>query len=168
MKRYISVVRQVNADSLAERRQIEDELLALGVEREALGQQDSWNRERIRRLVAPAREVGITVRDIARFTGLSTQTLHAWMKNNMRPIPDIHLGMAGPVPQRLEEAVLRTMGQDCYRDWTASDVRERIPAEWPTGTLDEVDSAMERLTRWHMIWDGEVGYRVAPPEATPS
>ena len=162
-------MRQVNTESLAERRQVEDELLALGVEREALGQQDSWNRERIRHLVAPAREVGITVRDIARFTGLSTQTLHAWMKNSMRPIPEIHLGIAGPVPQQLEEAVLRTMGQDPFRDWTADDVRKRLPAEWPTGTLDDVDSAMERLTRCHMIWDGEVvGYRVAPPDDTPS
>lgn len=166
MQRYISVIRQVDLNALAQRRVFEDELLALGAEREALAQQDSWNRERIRRLVAPTREVGITVRDIARLTGLSTQTLHTWMKDNMRPIPDIHLGLAGPAPRQLEQAVLRTMGQDSYRDWTAADVRARIPAGWPTGSLDEVDSAMQRLARWHMIWDGDVGYRVAPPDGT--
>lgn len=162
-------MRQVNEEALTQRRQVEDELLALGADREALAQQDSWNRERIRRLVAPAREVGITVRDIARLTGLSTQTLHAWMKDNMRPIPEVHLGMAAPAPPKLEQAVLRTMSQDCSRGWTAADVRESIPAGWPTGSLDEVNSAMEYLARWHMIWDGDddVGYRVAPPEGTP-
>lgn len=56
-------------------------------------QNDSWNRERVTKLVGPAREAGIKVRDIARMTGLSTQTLHTWMVDLMRPIPDIHLSL---------------------------------------------------------------------------
>lgn len=157
---------QATAEELAQRRLIEDELLALGNERVTLMHQDSWNRERIRRLVGRAREVGITVRDIARMTGLSTQTLHAWMGDLMRPIPDIHYGFAGPVPQTLEQAVLRAMGEDPQRDWKPNEARDRIPSGWPTGTVDEVDMAMERLVRWHMIRDGDVGYRVAPPADT--
>jgi hypothetical protein len=27
-----------------------------------------------------------------------------------------------------------------------------------------VNAALEQLVRWHMIWDGERGYRVAPPD----
>jgi hypothetical protein len=154
---------QVNADELAQRRAIEDDLLVLGAEREALRHQDSWNRQRIRRLVGPAREVGLTVRDIARMTGLSTQTLHAWMGDLMRPIPDIHYGRSGPVPRTLEQALLRTMGEDPQRDWTPVDARDRIPRDWPTGSVEEVRMAMERLVRWHMIWDADVGCRVAPP-----
>jgi len=154
---------QVNADELARRRLIEDELLVLGTEREALRHQDSWNRQRIRRLVGPAREVGIKVRDIARMTGLSTQTLHAWMGDLMRPIPEIHYGHSGPVPQTLEQALLRTMGDDPQRDWTPVDARDRIPGGWPTGLVEEVKMAMERLASWHMIWDADAGYRVAPP-----
>jgi hypothetical protein len=158
-------VPQVDHIELVERRAVEDELLALGAEREALAQQDSWNRERTRHLVPRAREVGITIRDIARLTGLSTQTLHNWMKQSMRPIPAIHLAVTGPAPAQLEEAVLRTMGQRPSSDWTAEDVRDDMPAGWPTGSLDELRGAMERLARLHMIWDGDgaVGYRVAPP-----
>jgi transposase-like protein len=149
---------------LARRREIEDQLLALGQERAALMQNESWNRERTRRLVGPAREIGIKVRDIARFTGLSTQTLHSWMADLMRPIPDIHLGLIGPPPTTLEQAVLRTIGEEPpTHEWEARDVRARIPEGWPSGTVDEVDGALEQLVRWHMIWDGERGYRVAPP-----
>ena len=125
--------------------------------------QDSWNRERIRRMVGPAREAGITIRDIARMTGLSTQTLHAWMGELMRPIPDIHVGVAGPLPSTLEQAVLRIMGEDPHRDWTPAAARGRMPPEWPAPSANDVGMAMERLARWHMIWDGDVGYRVAPP-----
>ena len=74
---------------LAKRREIEDELLALGEERSRLTQDDSWNRERVRRLVGPAREAGIKVRDIARLSGLSTQTLHTWMADLMYCAPSL-------------------------------------------------------------------------------
>jgi hypothetical protein len=149
---------------VAQRRAIEDELLALGADRAALIQDESWNRERTRRLVGPAREAGIKVRDIARMTGLSTQTLHTWMMDLMRPIPHIHLALAGPQPQTLEQSVLRTIGEEPpNHEWQPDEVRARIPAGWPTGTLQEVDAALERMVRWHMIWDGDSGYRVAPP-----
>jgi hypothetical protein len=149
---------------LAERRAVEDELLALGSERDCIGRDDSWNRQRIRRLVGPAREAGIKVRDIAQMTGLSTQTLHTWMLDLMRPIPDIHLGLAGPPPRTLEQSILRTMGEELpHNDWTPESVRARIPRGWPTGTVEDVDMALERMVRWHMIWDGDAGYRVAPP-----
>ncbi len=155
---------QQNASALARRRMIEDELLALGDQHASVTYQDSWNRERIRRLVGPAREVGIKVRDIARMTGFSAQTIHTWMTDLMRPIPDIHLALAGPAPQTLEQSVLRTLGQDGpEREWTPEAVRDRIPPEWPKGSVEEVDMALERLVRWHMIWDGEHGYRVARP-----
>lgn len=148
---------------LGRRREFEDELLALGEERAALMQNDSWNRERVRRLVGPAREAGIKVRDIARFTGLSTQTLHSWMADLMRPIPDIHLALVGPPPTTLEQSVLRTIGEEPpTHEWTAEEVGARIPAGWPSGTVQEFDQALEQLVRWHMIWDGERGYRVAP------
>jgi hypothetical protein len=150
---------------LARRREIEDELLALREQRAALMQNDSWNRERIRRLVGPAREVGIKVRDIARMTGLSTQTLHSWMVDLMRPIPDIHLALVGPPPTTLEQSVLRTIGEEPpTHEWRAEEVHARIPAGWPTATVEDVDKALEQLVRWHMIWDGERGYRVAPPD----
>lgn len=159
---------RVDIDDLTQRRAIEDELLALGAEREKLAYQDSWNRERIRSLLGPARGVGITIRDIARLSGLSTQTLHAWMRDLMRPIPEIHLGLAGPVPPSLEQAALRTMGEDPTRDWKSSEVRARIPNGWPNGSVDQVREAMERLARGHMICDGDAGYRVAPPPGEPT
>lgn len=160
----LQLVIQTTATELAQRRGIEDELLALGHEHASLTYQDGWNRERIRRLVGPAREVGIKVQDIARMTGLSTQTLHTWMTDLMRPIPDIHLASTGPAPQTLEQSVLRTLGQDNpEREWRPQAVRGRIPAGWPTGSVDEIDMALERLVRWHMVWDGQAGYRVAPP-----
>jgi hypothetical protein len=150
---------------VARRRQIEDELLALGADREALIQNEHWNRERIRRLVGPAREAGIKVREIARLTGLSTQTLHAWMLDLMRPIPDIHLGLAGPAPWTLEQSVLRTMGEQAPdHEWQPEGIRVAIPEGWPSGTVGEIDAALERMVRWHMIWDGDSGYRVAPPD----
>lgn len=155
------------ATELAQRRAIEDELLALGNEHACLAYQDSWNRQRIRRLVGPAREAGIKIQDIARMTGLSTQTLHTWITDLMRPLPDIHLALTGPVPQTLEQSVLRTLGKDSpEREWTPEAVRDRIPPGWPTGTVDEVDKALGQLVRWHMIWDGDHGYRVARPEGS--
>lgn len=160
-----SIMSQAAHVELARRREIEDVLLALGEERAALMQDDSWNRERIRRLVGPAREAGIKVRDIARLTGLSTQTLHSWMVDLMRPIPDIHLALVGPPPSTLAQSVLRTMGEEPpTHEWRPEEAQARIPSGWPTGTIDEVDQALEQLVRWHMIWDGEHGYRVAPPD----
>ncbi len=151
-------------EELEQRRAIEDELLALGAERQRLTQNESWNRERVRRLVGPAREAGVKVREISRMTGLSTQTLHTWMMDLMRPIPDIHLALVGPPPSTLEQSVLRTIGEEPpNHEWEPDAVRARIPDGWPTGTVDEVDTALERLVRWHMIWDGENGYRVGPP-----
>jgi hypothetical protein len=150
---------------IAQRRAIEDELLSLGDERATLAQQEAWTRERIRRLVGPAREAGIKVRDISRLTGLSTQTLHTWMLDLMRPIPDIHLALAGPAPLTLERSVLRAMGEKPMdHEWQADEVLGMIPEGWPTGGIQRIDSALERLVRWHMIWDGESGYRVAPPD----
>jgi hypothetical protein len=156
---------QVTAEELKQRRLIEDELISLGAARERIAHEDDWNRARIRRLIGPAREVGITVRDIARMTGLSTQTLHTWKGDLMRLIPDIHYGLSGPSPHTLEQAVLRTMGENIEREWTASEIREQILAGWPSGSIDEVGIAMEQLARWHMIWDGasDGRYRVAPP-----
>jgi len=151
-------------DDLDRRRMIEDQLLALGTERERLMRDESWNRERVRRLVGPARETGIKVREIARLTGLSTQTLHTWMMDLMRPIPDIHLALVGPPPTTLEQSVLRAIGEEPPdHEWHAAEAKERIPAGWPTGTVEDIAAALERLVRWHMIWDGESGYRVAPP-----
>jgi len=150
---------------LVRRRELEDALLELGMERAVLVQNDSWNREKIRKLVGPAREAGIKVREIAHLTGLSTQTLHAWMADLMRPIPDIHLAFVGPPPTTLEQSVLRTIGEEPpNHEWQPQEVQTRIPSGWPTGTVDEVDRALEQLVRWHMIWDGEHGYRVGPPD----
>lgn len=151
---------------IARRRAIEDELLALGAQRQRLAQDDGWNRERIRKLVGPARAAGIKVRDVARMTGLSTQTLHAWMMDLMRPIPDIHLALTGPAPTTLEQAVLRTIGEEPpTHEWRAGEVLPRIPDGWPTGTVEDIDAALERLVQWHMIWDGEDGgYCVGAPD----
>lgn len=154
---------------MIQRRAIEDELLALGENRAALVQDESWNRERIRRLVGPAREAGIKVREISRLTGLSTQTLHAWMMELMRPLPDLHLGLAGPPPRTLEQSVLRTMGEKpAEYEWRPEEVCRSVPNGWPTGTAQDIDAALEQLVCWHMIWDGDSGYRIAPPDQVAS
>lgn len=150
---------------IAERRRLEDALLTLGAERERLAEQDSRNRQQIRELIAPAREVGITVRDIARMTGLSSQTLHTWIRDLMRPVPTVHFGLAGPPPETLEDAALRTLGEDPNRDWMPKEVRAAIPAAWPNGSIDQVATALETLARSHRIWNADPGdgYRLAPP-----
>jgi hypothetical protein len=156
---------QNQQEELRRRHEIEDDLLRLGQERATLIQDDAWNRERVRRLVGPAREVGVKVRDIGRLTGLSTQTLHAWMADLMRPIPDIHLALIGPPPTTLHQSVLRAIGEEPpNHEWQPTEARARIPDGWPTGNLEEVADALEQLVRWHMIWDGESGYRVGPPD----
>ncbi len=158
-------MRQDAHTKIAQRRAIEDELLSLGEERTTLAQQEGWTRERIRRLVGPAREAGIKIRDISRLTGLSTQTLHTWMLDLMRPIPDIHLALAGPAPRTLEQSVLRAMGEKPMdHEWQPAELLAMIPEGWPTGDIQHIDAALERMVRWHMIWDGESGYRIAPPD----
>jgi hypothetical protein len=155
---------QNNRIEIAQRRLIEDELISLGDKRATLAQDEGWTRERIRRLVGPAREAGIKIRDISRLTGLSTQTLHTWMLDLMRPIPDIHLALAGPAPLTLEQSALRTMGEKpTDHEWQPEELLTMIPEGWPTGNVQQIDAALERMVRWHMIWEGESGYRVAPP-----
>jgi hypothetical protein len=90
------------------------------------------------------------------------------MLDLMRPIPDIHLALAGPPPRMLEQSVLRTMGEKSSgHEWRADEVRATIPDGWPSGSVQEIDAALEQMVRWHMIWDGESGYRVAPPDDIP-
>jgi hypothetical protein len=60
------------------------------------------------------------------------------------------------------------MGEDPNRDWMPQGLQPIIPNGWPSGTADEIESAMASLARSHMIWDGEIGYRVTPPPGTPS
>jgi hypothetical protein len=164
-ERMLHAVPRLPRDNIAERRRLEDALLTLGAERERLTQQDSHNRQKIRELIAPAREAGITVRDIARLTGLSSQTLHTWIRDLMRPVPTVHYGPAGPPPETLEDAALRTIGDDPKREWMPSEVQAAIPAAWPNGSIDDVAAALETLVRSHLIWDAEHGdgYRLAPP-----
>lgn len=52
-------------------------------------------------------QTGISVTDIARMTGYSKQSLHAWMRERMVPIPAVHLGISGPPPGTLEEGATR-------------------------------------------------------------
>jgi hypothetical protein len=149
------------------RRRIEDALLELGAERERLEHEVSINQQKIRALLQSARETDITVRDIARMTGLSTQTLHTWHRELMRPIPAVHYGLSGPAPADLVEAVLRTMGEEPDREWKADDVRVRIPAGWPNGSPHEVQLALSALARSLRVWQTDHGYRITPPpEAT--
>jgi hypothetical protein len=149
-------------DDVAARRRLEDILIACRHEREWLEHQEMINRGKVRGVLADARAVGITMRDIAALTGISRQTLHAWM--NMLPIPEIHYGLAGPRPHSIAEAALRTMGEQPARDWLPDEVRAAMPADWPTGDEAAIAAAMESLARARRIWDGEsAGYRIAPP-----
>lgn len=79
---------EIDAEQVAARRRVEDDLLSLGREREAFEHNLVMNRQKIRALLVPAREADITITDIARMTGFSTQTLHTWMRGtrlNARP-----------------------------------------------------------------------------------
>ena len=157
-------MQSIRSESLIRRRQLEDILVACGQEREWLGYKEAVNSGKVRALIGEAREAGITVRDIARMTGISTQTLHTWMKRHMRPVLAVHYGLHDPPPIDLEESVLRTVGEEPERDWHSTDVRKRIPVGWPTGSPDEVADALEHLARAHLIWDGDQDtYRLAPP-----
>ncbi len=118
----------------------------------------------VRALLPEAREAGISVREISRLTGLSTQTLHTWMRRHLRPVPIAHYGLGDPSAHTLAEAVLRTIAQAPDRDWSSDDVRNAIPTGWPSGSVAEVDTALEMLVRGLYIWDAEAGrYRLAPP-----
>ena len=152
------------ANQIAERRTLEDALLKLGqarAENEAIAE---LNRTAIESWLVRAREAGITVADIARLTGYTKQSLHGWMRKRMIPIPVVHLGLAGAPPQTLEDVVLRTIGEHPERRWTASPVRDVIPKGWPTGSVEEIATALERLFRSGQIWKTDDGYRVADPD----
>jgi hypothetical protein len=162
--RYNSSVPTIRSENLVRRRTLEDILMACGQEREWLEYKEAINSGKVRALIGEAREAGITVRDIARMTGISTQTLHAWMKRHMRPVLPVHYGLHDPRPVNLEEAVLRTIGEEPERDWHPNDLRRRIPPGWPTGSDADVAEALEQLARAHLIWDGDQGaFRLAPP-----
>ena len=125
---------------------------------------EAVNSSKVRALIGEAREAGITVRDVARMPGISTQTLHAWMKRHMRPVLAIHYRLHDPSPTDLEESVLRIIGEEPDRDWDSTDVCKRIPVGWPTGSPAEIADALEQLARTHLISDREHGaYRFAPP-----
>jgi hypothetical protein len=151
-------------DHISDRRYLEDILRGCGQEREWLAYKESINHGKVRAVLSDARAAGITMREISRMTGLSTQTLHTWMRSHMRPVPAAHLGFSGPPAHTLEEAVLRTIAQAPGRDWSSGDVGEAIPAGWPTGSDHDIGAALEALARTHCIWgDVKVGYRLAPP-----
>jgi hypothetical protein len=146
------------------RRRIEDALLELGAERSKLEYETSVNQQKIRRLLKDAREMDITVRDLSRLTGVSTQTLHAWFRELMQPIPDVHKGLGCPPPADLCEAVLRVMGEQPAREWTAYDVHEEMPADWPNGTLHQIQIELSFLARSLQVWLTDNGYRIFPPD----
>jgi hypothetical protein len=157
-------VPQLRTEDIARRRRLEDILIACGREREWLDYKQTINHGKVRALLAEARAAGITVRDISRMTGLSTQTLHTWMRRHMQLLPAVHYGLHDPPAVTLEEAALRTIGEEPDRDWLPEEVRDRIPTRWPNGTVEEVAEALEILTRTHQIWDGGAdAYRLVPP-----
>jgi AcrR family transcriptional regulator len=147
----------------SQRRSIEAALLQLGAERNQLEQEAERNQQKVRALLQPARAAGITVREIAEMTGVSTQSLHTWHRELMQPIPAVHLGRIGPAPHDLTEAVLRTMGEDPDREWNAIELRTAIPPEWPTGSTHQVQLALGLLSRSLQIWQTDSGYRITPP-----
>lgn len=152
----------LTSQELAARRRLEDTLLGLRQEHEWLEHQERMNRLKVKANLSAARAVGITLREISELSGVSRQTLHAWM--SMQPIPEVHLGHAGPRPDNLIEAVLRTMGENPMRDWQPAEVTAAIPAAWPSGNENDIAEAMETLARDRRIWDGDqAGYRIAPP-----
>jgi lambda repressor-like predicted transcriptional regulator len=111
-----------------------------------------------------AREAGITVTDIARMTGYSKQTLHAWMRERMVPIPAVHLGLGDPPPESLEKAVLRTIGEHPANVWAGREPHGRIPEGWPTGTVHEVTMARDMLARSGQIWRTDDGFQINDPD----
>jgi hypothetical protein len=152
------------ANQIAERRIVEDALLKLGQAHAETENIAELNRTAIKSWLVRAREAGISVTDIARMTGYSKQSLHAWMRERMVPIPAVHLGMAGPPPESLEEAVLRTIGEEPAHSWTAPRAQAAIPPGWPTGSATDVSEALERLVRSGQIWQTDDGYQVADPD----
>jgi hypothetical protein len=154
----------VFANQLMARRTVEDALLKLGrahAETEGIAE---LNRTAVKSWLVYAREAGITVTDIAHMTGYSKQTLHAWLRERMVPIPAVHLGLGDPLPQSLEEAVLRTIGERPSSAWTGGQARDAIPAGWPTGTVPEVAMALEMLARSGQIWCTDDGFQIHDPD----
>ncbi len=154
----------VFTNQLIARRAVEDALLKLGqAHAETEGIAD-LNRTAVKSWLVYAREAGITVTDIARMTGYSKQTLHAWMRERMVPIPAVHLGLNDPPPLSVEEAVLRTIGERPSHAWTGSEAHAAIPAGWPTGTVQEVAMALDMLARSGQVWPTEDGFQIHDPD----
>lgn len=152
------------ADQILARRAVEDALLKLGqahAETEGIAE---LNRTAVKSWLVYAREAGITVTDIARMTGYSKQTLHAWMRERMVPIPAVHLGLSDPPPQSLEEAVLRTIGEQPAKPWTGHRAHSAVPRRWPTGTVHEVTMALDMLARSGQIWRTDDGFQINDPD----
>jgi pyocin large subunit-like protein len=156
------------ANQIPARRAIEDALLQLGRAHSQSEAVAELNRTAVKSWLARAREAGIAVADIARLTGYSKQTLHTWMRERMVPIPAVHLGLSGPAPETLEEAVLRTIGEEPGRAWSGREARAAIPEGWPTGTIYEVTMALDLLARSGQIWPNEDGgFQIHDPDPDP-
>jgi len=154
----------VFANQVLARRAVEDALLKLGQAHSETEGIVELNRTAVRSWLVYAREVGITVTDIARMTGYSKQTLHAWMREGMVPIPAVHLGLGDPAPQSLEDAVLRTIGERPGEPWTGRQACDAIPDGWPTGTVHEVTMALDMLARSGQIWRTDDGFQISDPD----
>jgi hypothetical protein len=151
---------------IAERRRVEDGLLQLGELHSQIENTVNLNRTAIRSWIEPARRAGLTVRDIGRLTGFSTQTLHAWMRETMTLIPWAHMGLGDPAPTSLEEAVVRTIAERPDHSWGPAEVGRAIPSGWLTGTGHEIHMALDLLARSGQIWRTEDGFRIADPTPT--
>jgi transposase-like protein len=152
------------ANQILARRAVEDALLKLGqahAETEGIAE---LNRTAVKSWLVYAREAGITVTDIARLTGYSKQTLHAWMREHMVPIPAVHLGLSDPPPRSLEEAVLRTIGEQPARAWRPRQAHDAMPKGWPTGTIDQINIALDMLARSGQIWRTDDGFQIHDPD----
>lgn len=151
---------------IAERRRVEDGLLQLGALHAQIESTASLNRDAIRSWIEPARRVGMTVRDIARLSGYSAQTLHAWMRDTMTVIPWAHLGLGGVKPSCVEESVVRTMAERPEHSWRPSEICSAIPDGWLRGDTHQVRMTLDLLARSGQIWRTEDGFQIADPDPT--
>lgn len=151
-------------NQLMARRAVEDALIKLGQAHAQTEGIAELNRTAVKSWLVYAREAGITVTDIASMTGYSKQTLHAWMRERMIPIPAVHLGLGDPVPASIEEAILRTIGERPATGWTGREAHAVIPEGWPTGTVHEVTMALDLLARSGQIWHTDDGFQVEDPD----
>ena len=147
-------------------RRIENALRELGAERNKLELERRTSEHEISRLLTAALEAGLAVPDIARLTELSTETLHTRIRKLMQPIPEVHKGLGGAPPENLCNAVLRAMGEQPAREWTAQDLRDEIPGHWPNGTLHQIQIELSFLSKSRQIWRTDNGYRYFPPDDT--